>query len=288
MADFFEVIVIKADGTEARTQLSTEQMGEIFATGGRIFIRKYLVTFTNPDGSTFLSLTFLSNEEIAFINLPFKKTEFRDDEIFEGFGFTPTTPPIQPPTTPPIQPPTTPPIQPPTTPPIQPPTTPPTTPTPNTPNIDWMNQSLGVWDISGDRITGEILFIITPKFDPAWYRRNLHSIVHITDIDGVPIQAPKFNNLTFTATERDERITFDEAAFGNTELMISSFVWSDDAAFSFSEVKRFTIKAEDPPQIPPPVQGTKLNFLQALPFIGIGALFLNEGLRNKTVGKKKK
>jgi len=153
------------------------------------------------------------------------------------------------------------------------------------PQRDWITQSLGVFELKDDRLTGEILYIISTKFDPFWYGRNLLSIVQIKDPNGTPLVL-KENNLAFTETERDERISIDESAFGNTELSVQAFVWND-LTQHFSEVKEFTIKSGDPPTVPTPTP-TKpsLNFIQALPFIGIGALFLHEGLKNKRVGRK--
>jgi len=152
----------------------------------------------------------------------------------------------------------------------------------------WMDQSLGVWNLSGNRVTGEILFIITSKFDPSWYGINLRSLLEVRTADGV-LLFNKENNLAFTETERDERILFDESAWGQSELHFKSFVWSESGASAFSAIKKFAVAIDEPPIVPPdePQPMDKFgNFVKALPFFGIGALFLNAGLRNKRIGKK--
>jgi len=166
-----------------------------------------------------------------------------------------------------------------------PPPTPEPEPTEPEPENDWISQSPGVFELKNDRLTGEILYIISTKFDPFWYGQNLRSIIRIRDLNNVDLVL-KENNLAFTATERDERITIDENVFGNTEVIVKAFVWNDNAQ-AFSGVLEFPVKSGDPPMVPPPTS-TKpaLNLIQALPFIGIGALFLHHGLKNKRVGKK--
>jgi len=168
---------------------------------------------------------------------------------------------------------------------VIPPPEPDPTPDP-VPNTGMVSQSLGVFELKDDRLTGEILYIANTAFDPFFYGKNLFSIVSIRDKNGVDL-VTKQNDLFFTEIERDERIFFDESAFGNTELHIKTFVFSLDDQFNalaFSDVKEFIVNANEPPVIPPttPTGGNKLSqFLLAAPFLGIAALLINSARRQK-------
>jgi len=161
--------------------------------------------------------------------------------------------------------------------------TPPTDPVPNT---GMVSQSLGVFDLSDDRLTGEILFIANSAFNPFFYDKTIFSFLSIKDPTGADL-VTKQNDLIFNETERDERIFFDEGAFGNTELHLKAFVFSLDSQFNslaFSEVKEFIVKANEPPVIPPTTTPSGDNiskFLLAAPIIGIAALFLNSARKMK-------
>jgi len=158
-------------------------------------------------------------------------------------------------------------------------------PTPDpVPNQNMVSQSLGVFNLENDRLTGEILYIAQSAFDPFFYGQTIFSLLSIRDKNGVDL-VTKQNDLVFTELERDERITFDESAFGNIELHLRAFVFSLDNEFNalaFSTVKEFIVKEEDPP-MPPPDNGASGDILSKLilgaPAAGFLLLMLNRGLR---------
>jgi len=162
-----------------------------------------------------------------------------------------------------------------------------TPPTPDpVPNATMVSQSLGVFDLAEDRLTGEILYIANSSFDPFFYGKTVFSFLSIKDPSGADL-VTKQNDLVFTELERDERLFFDESAFGNAELHLKAFVFSLDSEFNslaFSDVKEFIVNAADPPVVPPttPTGGGKISqFLLAAPIIGIAALFLNSARKMK-------
>ncbi len=137
----------------------------------------------------------------------------------------------------------------------------------------------GVWELTGDRITGETIFLASQSFNPDLYGVNLQLITQIKRKDGATLLL-KNNNLRFWETERDERITIDERAFGEKELIINQFVWSQDD-IALSKIMIFTLREGDPPEIPHEEQGgnTLETFVKALPLALTGLLFLRKGLK---------
>jgi len=148
-------------------------------------------------------------------------------------------------------------------------------PTPPKVSTDMITQSNGVWNIEDNRITGEILFIASTKFNSFFFDKAILSIVSIKDEFGTDI-ITKQNDLFFTSTERDERIIFDEFIPSEIQkVKIKSVVFvsqTDTAAFSLP--LEFEVIRSDPPTIPPPTNG-KVDFFRLLPLSLIGVLFLN-------------
>jgi len=145
------------------------------------------------------------------------------------------------------------------------------------PQSNWVSQSVGVFNLENDRLTGEILFIAQSAFDPFFYGVDLINFLQVKDPNG-QVLLIKENFVNFTETERDERIFFDEGAFGNIELTIESFVW-DSKQQRFTDVKTFTIKETDPPMPPNPDPTDPKNklgmIIKAAPLALISLLFLN-------------
>jgi len=175
---------------------------------------------------------------------------------------------------------------------VPPPFIPTPTPTPTPPPIppppeeqevtqDMVLQNNGVWSLDQDRITGEILYIATNKFNPFFYNKILTSIVQFRDKHGTPILI-KVNNLQFFETQRDERLMFDErVGFDNEIVDVTSLVWVNDTTDNrgFAKTMLFTVKRSDPPTVPPPTTPIKGNAFKFLPYALISALFLNSARR---------
>jgi len=144
---------------------------------------------------------------------------------------------------------------------------------------DMITQSNGVWDLKDERITGEILFIATPQFNPFFHDKLILSIINIRDEFGNDI-VTKLNDLSFTATERDERLFFDEFIPPEIDkVIIKSLVFVSETDISaFSLPLDFEVNRADPPMPPPPIGG-KGNFFRLLPLAGIAALFINSARR---------
>jgi|TARA_B110000285_G_scaffold173291_1_gene194151 hypothetical protein len=107
-----------------------------------------------------------------------------------------------------------------------------------------VSQSVGAFVLKDGRVNGEILYIANQSFNPFYYGKNLTSLVQIKSKLGVVI-AIKTNNLNFTQTERDERITIQESAGNFKELLIDFFVWdSPTSQLIFSESKQIQIVDE--------------------------------------------
>ena len=90
------------------------------------------------------------------------------------------------------------------------------------------NISAGVYSIVNNRIVGESI-IATAKADIG-LSDKFTSFILATAIlkDGVIIGS-KFNTISFSKTERDERITIDESARGHTSLTLKQVVWVSQA-----------------------------------------------------------
>ena len=77
-------------------------------------------------------------------------------------------------------------------------------------------------------------------------------------------------------------ILYDEAAFGNTQLTIESFVWDVNQQV-FSAKKTFTVNQADPPTVPPTGGSSDVinTIIKSAPLVGIAALFLNSARKTK-------
>ena len=126
-------------------------------------------------------------------------------------------------------------------------------------NSTMVSQSVGSFILKDGRITGEILYIANQSFNPFYYNKQITSIIQIKSKSGVVLNR-KINNLNFTETQRDERITINESAGNFKELLIDFFVWdSPISGIMFSETKQIQIVDEtdvaptDPFDPQPPV-----------------------------------
>jgi len=116
-------------------------------------------------------------------------------------------------------------------------------------NSTMVSQSVGAFILKDGRITGEVLYIANQSFNSFYYNKPITSLVQIKSKSGVVI-AIKSNNLNFTETERDERITIDESAGNFKELLIDFFVWDSPLSqIIFSETKQ--IQIVDETDVPP-------------------------------------
>jgi hypothetical protein len=107
-----------------------------------------------------------------------------------------------------------------------------------------VSQSIGAFILKDGRIKGEVLYIANQSFNSFYYNKPITSLVQIKSKSGVVI-AIKSNNLNFTETERDERITIDESAGNFKELLIDFFVWDSPLSqIIFSETKQIQIVDE--------------------------------------------
>ena len=133
------------------------------------------------------------------------------------------------------------------------PTPEPTIPLPNTGMIA---QSIGTWEIcpceEGNRIYGKINFIAnSSEIWENYYGKSLVHILQISKLDGTKLVL-KTNNLSFTATERDEVLTFDESTEFNTEVVVESFVWlSTQDMLPFTNPKMFSVTQQIENKIDP-------------------------------------
>jgi len=280
MAHLIHDVLIKLkDGSTIEDSITDEEAFLNIKAGNKIFISKCSGNFIF--GGQKVSFTGLTSQVlkefqdkdptliIEIVSCQPVIMDLTDIHEFESFevpiGETPTTPPPPPPITEP----------PPITPPIPPPTA----------TKQAVSQSLGTWQIFNDRVTGEILFIASTNFPPSFYGIDLNSFVQIKDKTTNQVLVIKRNTLNFTLEERDERLFFDEAAFGNTELKATAFVWTTgNQAMSQSIDFDIGIIATTPP-----VKMAKSPYA-ILPFALISALLITDGLRRKggKTGKKTK
>ncbi len=101
-SNLFEVIVINLDGSEFSTQMTLQQIADIFYSGGTVLQRHYTVTFTNPDGSTFVGNNLMLKSTAELVGLPFVLgPPFEDRPFIKGEDFPPPPEPIPPPPPPP-------------------------------------------------------------------------------------------------------------------------------------------------------------------------------------------
>jgi len=154
------------------------------------------------------------------------------------------------------------------------------------PNNSWVSISPGVFNLENNRVTGEILFIAQSNFGSDFYNQIINSITQIKSLDGNILTSPKFNNLNFTETERDEKIQINEGAGGQTSVIVELFAWTQQGS-PVAISKSFTVNLEDPPQVPAVagVPSGMFNTIIAGLFMGGVALAFMGGLKG---GKKKK
>jgi len=153
----------------------------------------------------------------------------------------PVTPPV---VTPPV---VTPPV---VTPPV---VTPPvvTPPVDDSINTNMVTQQMINFNIVNGRAVGSIKFVATNNFNPYYYGKNIINIVMFKDPNGANILTTvKTNNLNFTATERDEIISYNEDMQGNTRATVESFVWEwiDKPAGAFSNMFSIEISETELPK----------------------------------------
>jgi len=153
------------------------------------------------------------------------------------------------------------------------------------PNNSWVSISPGVFNLENNRITGEILFIAQSNFGSDFYNQPINSITQIKSLDGNVLTSPKFNNLNFTETERDERIQINEGAGGLTSVIVELFAWTQQG-LPVAISKSFTVNLEDPAQVPAVAGVPRGMFNQIIAglFMGGVALAFMGGLKG---GKKK-
>ncbi len=89
---------------------------------------------------------------------------------------------------------------------------------------DMVTVSIGGFEIKNDRITGGALLIANPNFNSFWYGKQLNAVLNIENTLG-QVLVLKEKPVTFTATERDETLTFDQSAFGESVLNVEVFCW---------------------------------------------------------------
>ena len=117
-------------------------------------------------------------------------------------------------------------------------------------STNMIRQELLNFTIVNNRIQGSIKFIATDAFNPYFYNKPITNYLQLKSVDlpnwtQISTTNPKSNRLTFTETQRDEVITFDEDAQNLTFVSAESFI---DPAMS--EVFAFTIEAGKEPTVP--------------------------------------
>ncbi len=267
----WEVVVKKLDGTQATTQLNETQIREVISSGGQVFIRWYTITATLNGVPVQVSTMFNIQgiRELERQGLTVTKGPPIDDRIIiPNQFFGPQVVPTPTPTPTPEGPDPSPIIEEPTTQkPIEP-----TTQGPGT--TEQISISPGVFQIINDRVAGEVLYIAATSFEGT----QAKAFLQIKNASGTQLIV-KENILSFIQ-DREERIFYNENAFGETSLTAELFVWSMDNA-PLSGVKSFPVtKLEpigQPPFIPPPrtpspgVAGTPFG-IAAIGLLGLGVL----------------
>lgn len=133
----------------------------------------------------------------------------------------------------------------------------------------------GPFTIKNDRVVGEVLYAAIPDFHDSHAR----AIMTVNSLDNVNL-VTKTVTLNFTSTERDERIFFDESAFGEQEVRVELFVWEFTEPVILATKKTFNV-TKFVPQIPqdfrppgderPGVAGTPFG-VAAVGLLGLGIL----------------
>jgi hypothetical protein len=105
-----------------------------------------------------------------------------------------------------------------------------------------VSQSIGAFTLKNGKVTGDIIYVAEKSFNPYYYNKLLTSIVQIKDPSGFTITI-KPNDLNFTATERDERISINESVGDINAVKIEFMVWKSfqDSTPPFSEKKEIEI-----------------------------------------------
>ena len=104
-------------------------------------------------------------------------------------------------------------------------------------SLDMVSQSIGAFKLENGKVTGDIIYIAESSFNPYYYNKPLTSVVSIKDQSGRTIKL-KTNNLNFTETERDERISINEGIGDIDAVKIEFLVWkSVDNPIAFSKKK---------------------------------------------------
>ncbi len=116
-------------------------------------------------------------------------------------------------------------------------------------STNMIRQELLNFTIVNNRIQGSIKFIATDAFNPYFYNKPITNYLQLKSVDlpnwtQISTTNPKSNRLTFTETQRDEVITFDEDAQNLTFVSAESFIEP-----GMSEVLRFTIEAGKEPTV---------------------------------------
>ena len=110
-------------------------------------------------------------------------------------------------------------------------------------STNMIRQELLNFTIVNNRIQGSIKFTATDAFNPYYYNKPITNYLQLKSADlpnwtQISTTNPKSNRLTFTETQRDEVITFDEDAQNLTFVTAESFIDP-----GMSEVLTFTIEA---------------------------------------------
>jgi hypothetical protein len=120
-------------------------------------------------------------------------------------------------------------------------------------------QRLDSFSIVNGRAIGQITFTATDSFNPYYYNKNITNIIQFKQPNGANILPfVKQNILRFTATERTEKIQYDEGMNENTRANIESFVWSSvtqPTAFS-KQLKFEIVTAQEGQPVPVPTVQT--------------------------------
>jgi len=116
-------------------------------------------------------------------------------------------------------------------------------------STNMIRQELLNFTIVNNRIQGSIKFTATDAFNPYYYNKPITTYLQLKSADlpnwtQISTTNPKSNRLTFTETQRDEVITFDEDAQNLTFVSAESFIEP-----AMSEVFAFTIEAGKEPTV---------------------------------------
>ena len=116
-------------------------------------------------------------------------------------------------------------------------------------STNMIRQELLNFTIVNNRIQGSIKFTATDAFNPYYYNKPITTYLQLKSADlpnwtHISTTNPKSNRLTFTETQRDEVITFDEDAQNLTFVSAKSFIVP-----AMSDVFAFTIEAGKEPTV---------------------------------------